>query len=190
MFCISGTQNASPWLGSNSVDQALKGAPWVGSYSTSVHQAFDVPDSLVFSCQCWHVGREAMVMAPPPMHDSAVLPYFHGCLAFLHRHFPPQSPPLHPLDLSLCGHQQSAPWDCPTISKLQLLAAVSSRGPVFLSSLYGCNKDSLILITFQFSSVQSLVMSDSLQPHELQHTRTPCPSPTPRVYPNPCPLSR
>ena len=28
------------------------------------------------------------------------------------------------------------------------------------------------------------VMSDSLQPHELQHTRPPCPSPTPRVYPN------
>ena len=34
------------------------------------------------------------------------------------------------------------------------------------------------------------VMSDSLQPHGLQHTRPPCPSPTPRVYPNSCPLSR
>ena len=34
------------------------------------------------------------------------------------------------------------------------------------------------------------VMSDSLLPHGLQHTRPPCPSPTPRVYPNPCPLSR
>ena len=32
-------------------------------------------------------------------------------------------------------------------------------------------------------------MSDSLQPHELQHVRPPCPSPTPRVHPNPCPLS-
>ena len=32
------------------------------------------------------------------------------------------------------------------------------------------------------------VMSDSLQPHELQHARPPCPSPTPRVHPNPCPL--
>ena len=31
-------------------------------------------------------------------------------------------------------------------------------------------------------------MSDSLQPHELQHARPPCPSPTPGVYPNPCPL--
>ena len=33
------------------------------------------------------------------------------------------------------------------------------------------------------------VMSDSLRPHELQHARPPCPS-TPRVHPNPCPLSR
>ena len=33
-------------------------------------------------------------------------------------------------------------------------------------------------------------MSDSLQPHELQHARPPCPSPTPGVYPNPCPSSR
>ena len=32
-------------------------------------------------------------------------------------------------------------------------------------------------------------MSDSLKPHELQHTRPPCPSPTPAVHPNPCPLS-
>ena len=33
------------------------------------------------------------------------------------------------------------------------------------------------------------VVSDSLQPHEPQHARPPCPSPTPRVHPNPCPLS-
>ena len=32
-------------------------------------------------------------------------------------------------------------------------------------------------------------MSNSLQPHGLQHDRLPCPSPTPRVHPNPCPLS-
>ena len=34
------------------------------------------------------------------------------------------------------------------------------------------------------------VMSDSLRPHEPQHTRPPCTSPTPGVYPNPCPSSR
>ena len=43
----------------------------------------------------------------------------------------------------------------------------------------------------QFSSVQfsRSVMSNSLWPHELQHTRPACPSPTPGVHPNSCPLS-
>ena len=42
-----------------------------------------------------------------------------------------------------------------------------------------------------FSSVQfsRLVMSDSLRPHDSQHARRPCPSPTPRDYSNSCPLS-
>ena len=43
-----------------------------------------------------------------------------------------------------------------------------------------------------FSSVQfsHSVVLDSLQPHELQHTRPPCPSPTTGVHPNSCPPSR
>ena len=44
----------------------------------------------------------------------------------------------------------------------------------------------------KFSSVQfsRSVVSDSLRPHELQHARPPCPSPTPGVYSNPCPSSQ
>ena len=44
----------------------------------------------------------------------------------------------------------------------------------------------------EWNSVQfsCSVMSDSLQHHGLQHTRLPCPSPTPRAYSNSCPLSR
>ena len=43
-----------------------------------------------------------------------------------------------------------------------------------------------------WSSVQfsRSVISDSLPPHEPQHVRPPCPSPTAGVYPNPCPSSR
>ena len=42
------------------------------------------------------------------------------------------------------------------------------------------------------SSVQfsRSVVSSSLQPHGLEHTRLPCPSPIPGVYSNSCPLSR
>ena len=43
------------------------------------------------------------------------------------------------------------------------------------------------LISFQFSS--ATVMSDFLQPHGLQHTRLPSPSPTPGACSNSCPLS-
>ena len=39
-------------------------------------------------------------------------------------------------------------------------------------------------------SVHLLFVSNSLRPHGLQHTRPPCPSSTPRVYSNSCPLSR
>ena len=48
------------------------------------------------------------------------------------------------------------------------------------------------LLPSQFSSVHfsRSVVSDSLRPHEPQHARPPCPSPTPGVHPNPCPLSR
>ena len=42
-------------------------------------------------------------------------------------------------------------------------------------------------ISVQFSRS---VLSDSLRPHGLQHTRPPCPSPTPRVYSNSRPLSQ
>ena len=44
----------------------------------------------------------------------------------------------------------------------------------------------------QFSSVQfnHSVVSDSLRPHESQHARLPCPSPTPGVYSNSCPSSQ
>ena len=42
-------------------------------------------------------------------------------------------------------------------------------------------------VSVQFSHS---VVSDSLYPLELQHARPPCPSPTPGVYPNSCPLSQ
>ena len=43
--------------------------------------------------------------------------------------------------------------------------------------------------TPSFSSVQCLVTSDSLQPHELQHARPLCPTPTHGVYSDSCPSS-
>ena len=49
-----------------------------------------------------------------------------------------------------------------------------------------------ISLVIQFSSVQvsHSVMSDSLRPHELQHARPPCPSPTPGVHSDSHPSSQ
>ena len=44
-----------------------------------------------------------------------------------------------------------------------------------------------LTVSVQFSRS---VVSNSLWPHEAQHARPPCSSPTPGVHPNPCPLSR
>ena len=44
--------------------------------------------------------------------------------------------------------------------------------------------------TDEFSSVQPLSRVRLFATPWTQHTRPPCPSPTPRVHPNPCPLSR
>ena len=48
-----------------------------------------------------------------------------------------------------------------------------------------------VLTQLWFGSVQfsCSVVSDSFRRHEPQHARPPCPSPTPRVHPNPCPSS-
>ena len=55
-------------------------------------------------------------------------------------------------------------------------------------------RDRCRVVTMQWLQCQlqcsRSVGSDSLRPHEPQHTRPPCPSPTPRVYPNSCPSSR
>ena len=46
------------------------------------------------------------------------------------------------------------------------------------------------IVGFRCHQFSHSVMSDSLRPHGLQHARPPCPSPTPGVHPNPCPLSQ
>ena len=48
----------------------------------------------------------------------------------------------------------------------------------------------VIIVKGQSVHFSCSVISDSLRPHGLQHTRPPCPSPTPRVYSNSCALSQ
>ena len=76
-----------------------------------------------------------------------------------------------------CVISQPATW---LRNKMLSSRSTMSPGDDFLCSVF------LKSVCIQFSHS---VVSDSLWPHEPQHTRPPCPSQTPGVHPNPCPLS-
>ena len=94
--------------------------------------------------------------------------------------------------------QKKSWWRTPS-SKSALKMALSSDFPSQVPLFPPRLTLHLIIITSQVYTfissfvavvVQSQVMSDSLWPHGLQHTRLPCPSPSPRVTLNSCPLSQ
>ena len=113
-------------------------------------------------------------------------------------HFP-KAPPTHTTTLGIristyefgeAGNIQSIALNIRVCSDFSSLSTDFS----FFFSLIFCFRiphSIQLSCLLQFSSVQfsRSVMSDSLRPHESQHARPPCPSPTPRVYPNPCPSS-
>ena len=104
-----------------SVHQALKKPPSLGTFSVGQLPAPTCGES------------EAIVMAPPTVHDSVVSSHLHGCLDFLQGHFLLQSPPSCSLRLSPQNQQQSLPWDCFPIPVLQLTPMANTEGPSSLS---------------------------------------------------------
>ena len=69
--------------------------------------------------------------------------------------------------------------------------------PQLIFPFYNNYKEHLLSTYFETDSILNVlsvqfscsVLSDSLWPHELQHARPPCPSPTPGVHSNSCPSS-
>ena len=89
------------------------------------------------------------------------------------------------LGRSLCGKEDASPSE----SEYWLWVVTNS---LVSSTPLGCYRTRWSTFFQLFHSVQCSrsVVSNSLQPHEPQHARPPCPSPTPRVHPHPCPLSQ
>ena len=58
------------------------------------------------------------------------------------------------------------------------------------SPQYSCREKSPGQRSLEWTQFSSVTQSDSLWPHGLQHTRPPCPSPTPGAYSNSCPWSQ
>ena len=143
------------WLGSFSVAghfRHLKGPLTGVIVCCSTHQAFKGPTSLLFSFQwSWHLGRERLWW------------WLHDCQVFLHRHFPPQSPPSHPLRPFPCSQQQILFWDCSTIPTLKLPVTVPSRGPTSLSEVHMAVARivCVILIPFRLSQSSCFTLSAS-----------------------------
>ena len=89
-------------------------------------------------------------------------------------------------------NQQNSTTVDPTKTKTKPSENIEAPGP---KGAHASRNNDLALgsiFSLQFISVQfsHSVVSDFLRFHEPQHTRPPCPSPTPGVHPNPCPLSR
>ena len=98
------------------------------------------------------------------------------------------------LQIKKLGLKLNSPSACYSATKPLSISVIC----LIVSSQHWLLTSNLLLISHKictalkviFSSVQSLTCVWLLWPHELQHARPPCPSPTPRVHPNPSPLSQ
>ena len=141
----------------------IEGSSWLGSYS--VVQCLRCLMGQPLCCSAAGLcGERGCGEGSTPYADSAVSPCFHGCPAFLHRHFPPQSPPSHPLDLFLCSQQQPSP--CSTESRIAPQFLNSSfqllRPPGDLCPSLGyvwLQEDCLILIPFMLPQISCFTLS-------------------------------
>ena len=151
---------------------------------TVAHQA---PLSVEFSRQEYWSG----LPFPPPgdLPNPAVEPTCPEAPALAGGFFTTEPPPPHKtwqlllshlhsftsIFLSLSLITKSCNWESKTTHKREMKTSLWKE------------QTRPILSSVQFSCA---VMSDSLQSHGLQHARPPCPSPTPGVYSNSCPLSQ
>ena len=77
-------------------------------------------------------------------------------------------------------------------SKIDLIDVKDGASQMYFTcfSVSECWKSESVSCTSQSVQFSRSVVSDSLRPHESQHARPPCPSPTPVIYSNSCLSSR
>ena len=94
-----------------------------------------------------------------------------------------------PLSMGISRQEQRSElaWPPPGDLPNPGIKTASLTSPAFAAGLFTTSATWAAQVSVQFSCS---VVSDSLQPHGLQHARPPCPSPNPRVYSNSYPSSQ
>ena len=98
---------------------------------------------------------------------------------------------LNPHLLCLLNWQVGSLWSSPIFTQMQFRTTVEDTWSNLVNLKHFIFN--FMMMQFYMCSVQFSPVAQScptLQPHETQHVRPPCPSPTPGVHPNPCPSSR
>ena len=154
-----------------SAHQAHRGAPWLGSYSV-VHQVFDGPASLTFSCQYWRVGRERLWwwLHPLCVTQRYCLASVAACLpstGISHHYLPPHIPSVH---LSAVN---SGP--CPGIAAQSLsFSSQPLRLPGDQHSCWVCMAEAkTVWFSFHFGCHRSAVSLSALNVSPLTQTIAP-----------------
>ena len=98
---------------------------------------------------------------------------------------------LHPILFQIPGYQMMViPTQTRSISVAQSILKEEASWNFVQNGWVKDRGRLLPLMKFNPVQFSRSVVSDSLRPYGLQHSRLLCPSPTPRVYSNSCPLSR
>ena len=129
---------------------------------------------VAISLQYMNVSNDYVVHLELIIDDSFVTPCTIAHQAALSMGFPRQEYCCHFLLQGIFPTQGSNPC------LLRVSPALAGR--FFTTASPGKPKATFSSVRFSRS-----VVSNSLQPHESQHARPPCPSPTPRVHSNSCP---
>ena len=152
----------------------MKGIPWGTTLPVTVHPMHcPNPRSPLASLHLGFCGYNGNIRThavvekrQPPLTQMAEVekaPLFHHQLRILHS--------------ATISADLGTAW---CVDPIHILDGSETLAIKLLSG-YSCS------ISVQFSHSATF---DSLRPHGLQHARPPCPSPTPGVYSNPCPLNQ
>ena len=143
--------------------------------------------AILFSVQFSSFAQSCLTLWDPMNCSTPGLPVHHQLLEVTQTHVHWVSDAIQP------SHPLSSPFPH-GINILQNL--LWEMLPLWDSySKMGNEKETYNFVTEVLEILSSVqishsVMSDSLRPHEPQHTRPPCLSPTPGAHPNPCPSCR